>query len=272
VLELGGGTDNTAYEVDGELVVRLARDPDPGRRAEAVRREAALLAAVGRLSPIPVPEPVFADPGAGALAYRKLPGRPLDRSPVPHPERLGPALGRFLSALHRADLAELGPLAPPDDHPTVAWREDAERDHLAVAGHLPPAARRTVESFLAAPPPPDPDRAAVLCHNDLGAEHILVADGDDTLAITAVIDWTDAAATDAARDLARLFRDLGPEALDRTLAHYDGPWSSADRERAVFYARCALLEDLAHGLGPGPRRYADAALAHLPHTFADPAA
>jgi hypothetical protein len=62
------------------------------------------------------------------------------------------------------------------------------------------------------------------------------------------------------------------EALDRTLAHYDGRWSSADRERAVFYARCALLEDLAHGLGPGPRRYADAALAHLPHTFADPAA
>lgn len=39
------------------------------------------------------------------------------------------------------------------------------------------------------------------------------------------------------------------------------------RERAVFYARCALLEDLAHGVRTGHERYTVAALANLRRTF-----
>ena len=79
-------------------------------------------------------------------------------------------------------------------------------------------------------------------------------------------DWTDAAIADPAYDLALIYRDLGPEVFDLTLAHYDGGrFDAADRERAVFYARCSLLEDIAYGLStPGARRYAGAGGAPRP--------
>ena len=106
------------------------------------------------------------------------------------------------------------------------------------------------------------------CPNDLGTEHVLVAEGGS--AVTGVIDWTDAAIADPARDLALIYRDLGPEVFELTLAHYDGGrFDEADRERAVFYARCKLLEDVAYGLSsPGAFRYAEKGLAHLARTFA----
>jgi hypothetical protein len=53
------------------------------------------------------------------------------------------------------------------------------------------------------------------------------------------------------------------------LAHYEGPFDGSDRERAVFYARCKLVEDLAYGFGnPGAQRYAEACLSHLDRIFA----
>jgi hypothetical protein len=44
---LGEGLDNAAYEVNGELIVRASKEPDPAVRTDATRREAALLAVVG---------------------------------------------------------------------------------------------------------------------------------------------------------------------------------------------------------------------------------
>jgi aminoglycoside phosphotransferase (APT) family kinase protein len=82
------------------------------------------------------------------------------------------------------------------------------------------------------------------------------------------LDWTDAAIADPARDLALIYRDLGPEACRLVPAHYEGSFGDADRERAVFYARCKLIEDLAYGLGtPGARRYAEVGLSHLARSF-----
>jgi aminoglycoside phosphotransferase (APT) family kinase protein len=90
-----------------------------------------------------------------------------------------------------------------------------------------------------------------------------------TRAVTGIIDWTDAAVADPARDLALIYRDLGPEAFELALAHYGGPFDEAGRERGLFYARCKLIEDIAHGLRtPGAGRYAEASLAHLSRTFA----
>ncbi|MDQ3912243.1 MAG: phosphotransferase [Actinomycetota bacterium] len=66
-------------------------------------------------------------------------------------------------------------------------------------------------------------------------------------AVTGVIDWTGAAIADPVHDLALIYRDLGPEISDLTLDHYEANRDDADRERAVFYARCALLEDIAYG-------------------------
>ncbi len=77
-----------------------------------------------------------------------------------------------------------------------------------------------------------------------------------------------AAIADPAHDLALLRRDLGDDVLDAVLDAYGGPFDAADRERAVFFSRYALIEDLAYALRAGDDRAARAALAHLPRTFA----
>ena len=47
-----------------------------------------------------------------------------------------------------------------------------------------------------------------------------------------------------------------PEIFELTLGSYEGPFDdAADRERAVFYARCKLLEDIAYGVRTGARPY-----------------
>lgn len=263
VVKLGEGFDHAAYEVDGELIVRASKEADPATRSESILREAELLEVVARFSTLPVPEPVFADAEAGVIVYPRLPGVPLMDHPVADPARLAPALGGFLGRLHRTSLGEVEHLVERDDYPLTAWLENAERDYREIAEQVPASDRTLVEDFLGQTPPPEP-RAAVFCHNDLGAEHVLVDVESNT--VTGVIDWADAAIADPARDLALVYRDLGPEVFDLMLGGY--AWDEADRERAVFYARCKLVEDLAYGLGtPGARRYAEAGLAHLARTF-----
>jgi aminoglycoside phosphotransferase (APT) family kinase protein len=270
VAGMGEGLDNIAYEVNGELIVRKSKEADPVTRSESTRREADLLVVITELSTLPVPQPIFVDVDAGAFAYAKLPGLPLIDHPVNEPALLAPALGRFLSGLHRVALKEIEKLVGRDPYPLSAWREGVERDYRQIAERVPAAARRSVEDFLGRVPPTEA-QPAVFCHNDLGAEHVLVDVG--TSAVTGIIDWTDAAITDPARDLAPIYRDLGPEIFDLTLAHYSGHFDDADRDRAVFYARCKLLEDVAYGLSmPGASRYAETGLTHLDRTFTQDAA
>jgi aminoglycoside phosphotransferase (APT) family kinase protein len=263
--KLGEGSDNVVYEVNGELIVRASKQIDPASRSESTRREADLLAVVAELSTLPVPRPIFADIEAGVLAYAKLPGLPLMEHPVAEPARLAAPLGGFLSRLHQAPVEKVEELVERDTYPLLAWRQDAERDYREIVEHIPAAARRLVEDFLGRTPPAEP-RAAAFCHNDLGAEHVLV--NVEANAVTGIVDWTDAAIADPVRDLALIYRDLGPEILDLTLAHYEEPFDDASRRRAVFYARCKLLEDIAYGVRTGARRYAEAGLAHLARTFA----
>jgi len=264
ITRLGEGLDNAAYEVNGELIVRASKETDPALRSEATQHEAQLLAVAARLSTLPVPEPVFVDAKAGLLAYFKLPGLPLMYNPVAEPARLAPALGEFLSRLHLAPLEKVENLVEWDTYPLLAWREDAQRDYQEISGHLPTAHRPLVENFLERTPPAE-HRAAGFCHNDLGAEHVLV--GVETNAVTGIIDWTDAPIADPARDFALIYRDLGPEVFELTLVHYEGYFDDADRERAVFYARCKLLEDIAYGVRTGAHPYTKAGLAHLARTF-----
>ncbi|XVQ84712.1 phosphotransferase family protein [Microbispora siamensis] len=261
---LGEGQDNAAYEVNGELVVRQSKIDDQDLRSEAVRREAALLAAVSELSPLPVPQPILVDEEAGVLAYRKLPGRPLNLHPVREPARLAAPLGGFLSRVHAAPVERMEAFVPRDAYQMSELLEEAEGHYRDIVAHVPPAARRLVEGFLGTAAPAEPG-VLTFCHNDLGSEHLLV--DAETSAVTGVIDWTDAAVADPAYDLALVYRDLGPEVYERTLAHYQGRHDGAGHERAVFYARCALLEDVAYGLQTGARPYADAGLAHLTQVF-----
>lgn len=261
VVPAGQGQDNTVHLVNDELVVR-ARVTDPA----AVRREVALLDVVKDLVPVRVPDVLFSDDTTGVLAYRVLPGLPLDQHPVPDPKRLAEPLGALLSALHGASPDRMRELAPEDTYPPATLLQDAQHDYRDVEQHVPAGQRPLIERFLAAAPP-EPPRDLRFCHNDLGAEHLLADAATSTL--TGVIDWTDAAVTDPAHDFAKIYRDLGPEVFDLVLDAYDRPFDDHDRRRTLFHARCNLIEDLAYGVSTGPSRYAEAALAHLEWTFSE---
>ncbi|MEV1172161.1 aminoglycoside phosphotransferase family protein [Nonomuraea sp. NPDC049784] len=260
IRQLGQGLDNLVYEVNDELLVRRNKATTP----EENRQEAARLAALRGLSPLPVPEVLFADDESGVIAYHKLPGEPLNRHPVDDPRRLAEPLGEFLTALHAASPDTMRDLAPLDVYPAPTLLQDAELDYRDVERHVPEQQRPLVERFLREPPPGEP-RSLRFCHNDLGAEHVLVDASAGT--ITGIIDWTDAAITDPAHDFALIYRDLGPEVFESTVTHYEFDLDETDRARVLFYARCALIEDLAYGLSTGSRHYADAALNHLAWTF-----
>jgi aminoglycoside phosphotransferase (APT) family kinase protein len=136
--------------------------------------------------------------------------------------------------------------------PLAEWLDDAAALYPRVASAVSSPYRRRVESFLDSAPPVA-DFTPVFSHNDLGIEHVLV---DSQARVTGIIDWSDAAIVDPAYDFGLLYRDLGPFDLDPTLA-----------ARAVFYARCSVLEDLAYGLETGRQPYVDKSLAALEWLF-----
>jgi aminoglycoside phosphotransferase (APT) family kinase protein len=270
VARVGEGTDNLVFEVNGELLVRWSKEADPAARAARVEREARLLAAVADISPLPVPEPSVVDPEQGCLAYRKLLGRPLldlpDAQRSEHGGSVAATLGELLTALHAAPVEPLARLVDIDDQPLGDWRREAAETYAQVGEEVPVEYRRRVEAFLDAPPPAHEWAPPVFSHNDLGIEHVLVDAG--TWNVTGVIDWSDAAIVDPAVDVGLLYRDLGP-AAHAALASYRSEVSDRAtlEERAVFYARCSVFEDLAYGIETGQERYVEKSLAAMAWLF-----
>jgi aminoglycoside phosphotransferase (APT) family kinase protein len=270
VLVLGTGRENTAYEVNGSLVVRFSTEPDPARRAELVENEARLLSMVARVSPVAVPEPRFVDPASGCLAYDKLAGTPLlavaAAEAAPHVADIAAELGSLLAALHAVPLEQAAVLVDPDEFPLSSWLREAVSFQAVCAEHIPPAHREAVRRFLSAPPPAD-GFEPVFSHNDLGIEHVLVDAA--TWRVSGVIDWTDAAIVDPAFDFGKLLRDLGPTALITALRHYDRGDVAGISERAMFYARCTVFEDLAHGIATDQEAYVAKCRAAIAWLFPD---
>ncbi|MEU0040486.1 MULTISPECIES: phosphotransferase [unclassified Streptomyces] len=270
VVPIGEGLDHLAYEVNGELIVRFGKEADPARRAALVSREVRLLAAVAAISPLPVPEPTFTVAEQGCLAYPKLPGTPLldmSRQQLSaHGTSIAATLGELLTALHAVPIDRLADLVDADHPPLTEWRHDAAETYATVAGQVPAAHRGPVEAFLDAAPPHD-GYTPTFSHNDLGIEHVLV--DPVTWTVTGVIDWSDAAVVDPAHDFGLLHRDLGPAAAGAALSSYrtDVNDLAALHERAVFYARCGVFEDLAHGIETGQGKYVDKSLAALDWLF-----
>ena len=129
VRPLGEGLDHVAYEVDGELVVRLGRGGRDDACAERVAREVALLGVVARISPVAVPRPRFAVPERCCYGYAKLGGVPMLSLPpavrARHAETVAASLGGLLRALHATPVAEVGHLAPTDVQPATQWLREA---------------------------------------------------------------------------------------------------------------------------------------------------
>src|ERR671910_2185642 len=111
---LGRGSDHVAFEVNRDLVVRVALH---GEAAARLRGEAALLTLVGRVSPIPVPEPVASDAATGALVLRRIEGRSLLDAPPARPRELVGQLAGLLAALHAMSLDDAKQVVGPDPYP-----------------------------------------------------------------------------------------------------------------------------------------------------------
>ncbi|MGY1637816.1 phosphotransferase family protein [Geodermatophilus sp. SYSU D00742] len=267
---LGAGEDNAAFDVDGELVVRCSTHPDPQERARRVLREARLLTAVASRSPLPVPVPALTVAEDGCLAYARLPGRPLldltAEQRGRHATTVGAALGGLLAALTALPAEDVAGLVDVDDTPPGVWLDECRASLTQLTPAIPERHLPAVQAFLAADPPGPADHLA-FTHDDLGIEHVLV--DPDTGRVTGVLDWTDAAITDPARDLGRVLRDLGPRALAAALAAYGAPRGDGRglRQRIGFHARCGLLEDLAFGLDTGRPAYVDKSLLGMARLF-----
>lgn len=271
ILLLGTGTDHLVVEVDGTLVIRLTTG---SVRAGSIVDEAALLRALAGVVSVPVPLPVVVDEAAGALAHRRIPGLPLLGASGVDPlqrRRIAQSLGELLAELHGLTDTDLGVPIPLDDAPLQEYRDDAIRAHALICGDLPVEARPAVEAFLARPVPPEA-MERVFSHRDLGIEHVLVQDA----VVTGIIDWSDAAIGDPARDLGLLLRDLGADGLAVVLGAYRrrrGP-ATVDADlsaRIIFHARCALLEDWAYGLTPDAGRdaYRTKSVARVAELFSE---
>lgn len=210
---LGQGTDHTAYAVNDNLIARVAIVQGPAT-ASATDREIEILQVAGRVSTIPVPEVVGADAANGLVITRRLTGTSVLEAPASDVDPLVEQLAEFLAGLQAVSEEQLPPTIEVDRSPPAAFLADVSTKAATIAPAVTDNELELVQSFLNSAPP----RAASpvdFCHNDLGAEHVLVA--ADRTTITGIIDWSDAAMTDFARDLGRIYRDLGPSAAERVL-------------------------------------------------------
>jgi aminoglycoside phosphotransferase (APT) family kinase protein len=259
----GSGWDHVAWRVDAvdgtAWIVRAAQGEQEPDWAESVRREVAVMRRARELLGPIVADAVVLDEASRCLAHRRLPGVALqelvarDAVPDADVDRLAGEIGALLATIATIDPAEVAEPIPRDDDSFDQWHRELPSfvstvDHLVTTDE-----RAAVGRFLDTPSPPSPAPSElVVCHNDLGGEHVLV--DPSTFAVTGIIDWTDAAIADPAAEVGRLLRDLGPRRLDAVL---DGVGAADDRRRGLVergwaYARCLVLEDLAYAVAHRP--------------------
>ena len=280
----GAGWDHVAWRVDtadgAPWIVRAARLDEPGDTDVGdtdvgdVRREVAVMQLVRHQLGDLVAEAVVLAESTGCMAYRRVPGAPLQDLMATGAigardvNRLTAEIGRLIGTIAAIDPAAASEPIPVDDAGADAWLAELPAALDVIGSRLSSADQAAVERFITCPPPPAPvpDELA-LTHNDLGAEHVLVDPA--TLALNGIIDWSDAAVADPAAELGRLLRDLGATHLDAVVSGLDVAPSRqpAWLDRAWWYARCLVVEDLAYAVRRRPDLVA-AELASLRSLFA----
>ncbi|PXW34106.1 UNVERIFIED_CONTAM: phosphotransferase family enzyme [Williamsia faeni] len=187
------GDENLVVDVADEFIVRVNVQAQP-HRSVAVATEFRLLERLRPELHVAVPKFLVIDELSGVVIYRKLPGRPYLLAPHHDPMVMTRDLGKLVRTLHRlSDEVDL----PHDHHRIEYWLVEATATATRIEPSLPADQRAHIRRFLATPPPANVT-SNTLCHNDLGAEHLLI----DPIsgALTGIIDWTDAALTDPARE------------------------------------------------------------------------
>jgi len=218
-------------------------------RHEAARisleREAALLAAIGPLLPLPVPRIDLHRAGGHVIAvHEKLAGDPLASiAPLTlgQRERVAAQLGTFLCALQAippATVANLGMPVEDRSHWTQWVAEVRSRIYplldAAAADRFDTRAVAFLDSWNDVP--------LRLTHGDFGSGNILVADGR----ISGIIDFGSASIGDPSSDVAGLIASYGETFVD--LVARACPGVTAMRPRSAFYRPAFAAMEALHGL------------------------
>jgi len=266
---LGEGCDSWAFEVSQRWVFRFPKRADVDEQLLVESRIVPVLAAQ---SPMPLPTFRFlGQPSNGFLfhfvGYPKLPGVPaiqVDPQALPF-EHWAPAMGRFLSWLHRFPVSDATRLGV--HHQNVAELIEEVRadalDDFAVLHNVACSAplERWKGFFLNGTQPLTTTFGPVVAHRDLASEHVLF--DLTTREITGVIDWTEIAVTDRCVDFAGFFHWGGEPCINAVLSNYDGSVDDGVLYRARFLAACRGVADVAFGLQTGRREYIQAGIRAL---------
>ena len=269
VRTLGEGCDSVAFEVNGEWVFRFPKNDETAAQYAV---EARLLPLIAPRLPLAVP--LFEFQGIPSpecprtfCGYRKLAGEPAIRLPAgdrPSESLAGP-IARFLSALHSVPIQDASDAGVPRQSlaATVDELRTEALSDLERVRDVDVAA--PIDSWLgfleAAPAPAAEAPAAVLLHNDLAAEHLLVDPA--TGRITGVIDWSDVAIGDPVFDFSGLFHWGGETFVRGIVARYEGPLGQQRLELARYLGACRGAMDVAFGLEYARPEYIAAGLRAL---------
>ncbi|HBD02434.1 MAG: Aminoglycoside phosphotransferase [Microgenomates group bacterium GW2011_GWC1_46_16] len=245
IVKIGEGTGNIAYEVNDHLVFRYPKGP---ANQIQLAQEIILQPVLSRYSTLPYPKFDYLPTDHSFVGYEKLQGNPLiyEMAHFDAWKTFSEQIGDFLNKLHSIPKNELDNLnILIEDKSFADWQTHSYRfyektKHLVPSKHYP-----EIETFFNSKPQ-DELVNKVLCHNDLGIEHILVTDGK----VSGIIDWGGVAIADPACDFARIYRDIGPRILDMVLAKHNATPEIREqiRVRTVFYAKCLIFEDLYCGI------------------------
>ncbi len=262
IIKIGEGTGNVAYEVNTDTIFRFPKGSENQKRLE---QEISIQAILKKYSSLPVPEFIFTPEDHSFIGYEKLPGTPLlnNYNQFENWDNFSKQLGNFLSRLHAIPSKELvGVNLLRETRSFEDWLKHGQILFEKTKSLIPQRHIPKIEIFLRSSFPGNIGEP-VLCHNDLGVEHILVTGNK----VTGIIDWGGVAITDPACDFARIYRDVGEKILNNVLAEYSNALVNKEelQKRAIFYGKCLVFEDLY--FGKDQKEYLDKALTALTWMF-----
>lgn len=249
----GAGMDNTAFDINDRWIFRF-----PMRQAveQMLFVERAILPALAPHVMLRIPQFEFngtpdADFPFHFAGYEKVPGvlgTELESSRI-HWETVAEQLGRFLTTVHAFPVSEAKRLGLQTTL-IEDYFENVRATSLELLPSVQQAApglpigrlRRYLEQLR--PLPAAPWRLA-LVHNDLAAEHVLLA--ADGSVVTGVIDWGDVGIADPTVDFVGLHAWRGDDFVQAVLRHYDGPVDERVLDRLRPWSRFRVIQDIEFG-------------------------
>jgi aminoglycoside phosphotransferase (APT) family kinase protein len=233
------GWDSRVLVVEGEWIVRIARNDDV---AKAYALEERVLAELAPALPLEVPRIVRR--GRRWALTRRVEGTAFAG------EGDGRVLGAFLRVLHAFPADHARELGVPEHDRNLGVQRFIRYVLPQLDARERPAALAVLDEYATA------DYPRVLAHTDLLPDHLLVSGG----ALTGVIDWTDLRLSDAAFDLAWPLFGAPPAFADAVCATY-GVDEALSRRAHVIHA-LEPWHEVEHGV-TGDAHWIESGLAGL---------